>query len=125
MSFGSSVRRGRELLSDEQMWGNSGRPVHRRIEDQAGACTEDMFKRVVEQLHMDQSSMQQMQEAIGVMKNSMNVHTTQVAEGYSNLERQLQEQIQMRMDTTRRHEIEAGHLRSGGGNLKEQHIKLP
>ena len=82
MSFGSSVRRGRELLSDEQMWGNSGRLVHRRIEDQAGACTEDMFKRVVEQLHMDQSSMQQMQEAIEIMKNSMNTHNTQVIEGY-------------------------------------------
>jgi hypothetical protein len=83
MAFGSTVRRGRELLSDEQRWGNSGRLVQRRIEDQEDTGDKDMFKRVVGQLRLDQAAMLQMQGAIDVLQTTVN---TQVIDGYSNIE---------------------------------------
>ena len=66
-------RRGRQILSDQDIWGSTGRMVHRRVdyEDKSDAS---ILPLIGDQFNADRAAMEQMHAAIQSLAKAINAH---------------------------------------------------
>ena len=104
------TRRGRVGLTDSDMWGSSGRMVHRKIDHPLNDA-ESTVKGVLEQLSEDRAAMVQMQGAIQAIAKAVNDQN----DGMHSLENRIEEQTRMRLGD---HRLNIGAHRSYCSKLK-------
>ena len=105
-------RRGRTAVSDAEMWGDTGRMVHRKVNHEDGTA-EMMVKGVVEQLAADRAAIAALYGAIQTIAGVVNKHD----EGLTEMDRRMQEQTRLRLDDHRLHIGAMTHVRAGVEDL--------
>ena len=120
LSIPTIPRRGRAAVSVAEMWGDSGRMVHRKVDHPSEANAEEVLKNVVEQLAADRTAMAQMYSAIQAVAKVVN----QQGEGIVALDSRLEEQTRMRLDDHRLHIGAINHVRTGVEDLVQSNIKI-
>ena len=120
LSIPTMPRRGRAVVSDAEMWGDSGRLVHRKVEHPAEAGADEMLRSIAEQFAADRTAMAQLYGAIQAVAKVVNKHD----DGMSSLEIRLEEQTRMRLDDHRLHIGAINHVRTGVGDLGRSNIKM-
>ena len=106
-------RRGRTAVSDAEMWGDTGRMVHRKVNHEDGTA-EMMVKGVVEQLAADRAAIAALYGAIQTIAGVVNKHD----EGLTEMDRRMQEQTRLRLDDHRLHIGAMTHVRAGVEDLE-------
>ena len=120
ISIPTMPRRGRAAVSPAEMWGDSGRMVHRKVDHPDEASAEQVLKNVVEQLAADRAAMAQMYSAIQAVAKVVNQHD----DGMTALDGRLEEQTRMRLDDHRLHIGAINHVRTGVEDLARSNIKI-
>ena len=113
-------RRGRAAVSAAEMWGDSGRMVHRKVEHQHGANVAAVLKDVVGQFFADLAAKAQIYGAIQAVAKVVSMHD----EGMASLDGRLGEQTRVRLDDHRLHIGAINHVRTGVGDLGRSQLKL-
>ena len=101
-------RRGRAALTDTDVWGDSGRMVHRKV-DHPTDSAESAAKGIFEQLAEDRAAMVQLHGAIQAIAKAVNSHSDSI----HNVESRLEETIRMRFDDHRLNVGAINHVRTG------------
>jgi hypothetical protein len=112
-------RRGREMLSEAGMWGNSGRLVVQKLEQEDGTDAEAKHKQVAEQFVIDHAIMEQMQNAINHIAQAVNSNLDSIAA----LDNRVEEQQHMKVDEQKMRPVEIAHIRENGEILHQQNTK--
>ena len=109
-------RRGRQILSDQDIWGSTGRMVHRRVdyEDKSDAS---ILPLIGEQFNADRAAMEQMHAAIQSIAKAINTHDGDLRDH----ERRLDEHTNMRFDDNKFREV---HLRAARSTMEELESKV-
>ena len=97
------ARRWRQALSEQDLWGTTGRMVHRRVdyEDKSDAS---ILPLIGEQFNADRAAMDQMHAAIQSLAKAINSHDCDLRDH----DRRLDEHTNLRFDDNKFRE---GHLR--------------
>ena len=101
-------RRGRAAVTDQELWGDSGRMVMRKVEPK-GASPEALLESLQEQVVADGAAIRQLYGAIVKIASATNTR----AENGREIDRKLDEQVRMRMDDHRLHVVAMTQLRNG------------
>ena len=112
-------RRGRSAVTDNEMWGDTGRMVHLKVEHQENTA-ESVLKGVVEQLAADRTAIAALYGAIQTVANVVNTHD----EGMTELGGRMEEQTRMRLDDHWLHIGAITHVRTGAADLEGTQKKL-
>ena len=108
------------MVSDAEMWGDSGRLVHRKIEHPAEAGADETLRIIAEQFAADRTAVAQLYGAIQAVAKVVNKHD----DGMSSLETRLGEQTRMRLDDHRLHIGAINHVRTGVEDLGRSNMKM-
>ena len=120
LSVSVMPRRGRAAVTDADMWGSTGRMVHRKVENDEGSTTDAAVKAIIEQLGADRTALAQLHGAIQAVARVVNSHS----EHMSTFDGRLEEQVRMRLDDRRLHTATVAHIRTGVEDLGRESIRL-
>ena len=103
-------RRGRVAISDEELWGVTGRLVHRKVDVPAAeAGTVNVIPLIEQQFMEDRAATTQLYAAVQALARAVNVHDGDLKD----VNRRLDEQAKLRFDDNKLHNGTMAYLRSG------------
>ena len=111
-------RRGRVAVTDGELWGTTGRLVHRKVEgtEAVGGDIAAAMPLIAEQFTADRAASNQLYMAVQALARAVNAHDGDLKEH----ERRLDEQTRLRFDDNKLHQGGLLHVRTGIEELAEK-----